>query len=206
MSGAMKHLALLVAAAGSTACAPAVAASFTGQFSNDTPTPVSNPSCASGQVYVSFNPSNSTATGTSNLGAFGPSQSHCLTPGQAYVGVFSFDFAAGDMFSGTTTGYMTPTDTVGVFNSFVTYMVSGGTGRFVGATGTINGIGLLDRRPARPLNDLTLSGTLDLAAVPEPATWTLMILGFGAVSGAVRSKRHLRGRDASPRGVSAQCR
>lgn len=96
------------------------------------------------------------------------------------------------MFSGTTAGYMTPTGTPNLFNSVVTYTLTGGTGRFVGATGTIEGVGLLDRGLPRPFNDLTLSGTLNLAAVLEPATWGLTILGFGLVGGTLRR----RGRDA----------
>jgi hypothetical protein len=38
----------------------------------------------------------------------------------------------------------------------------------------------------------TLIGRFDLAsgsAVPEPGTWALMILGFGAVGGALRGRR-----------------
>ena len=174
--------------AANSATAPAATVAFTGQFSNDTPTPMPSSGCASGQIFVSFNPGNSTAAGTSNFGSFGPSQSHCLTPGQPYNGVFSFDFAAGDMFSGTTSGYMTPTGTANVFNSYVTYTLTGGTGRFAAATGTIEGTGLLDRRPARPLNKLTLEGTLNLSAVPEPSTWATMIIGLGAVGGTMRRR------------------
>jgi hypothetical protein len=43
------------------------------------------------------------------------------------------------------------------------------------------------------LNDelLSVSGTPDAPAVPEPASWALMILGFGAVGFAMRWKRKL---------------
>jgi hypothetical protein len=34
----------------------------------------------------------------------------------------------------------------------------------------------------------TFGGTLTFAAVPEPATWALLILGFGLVGGALRRK------------------
>ncbi|MBS0479136.1 MAG: PEPxxWA-CTERM sorting domain-containing protein, partial [Proteobacteria bacterium] len=161
---------------------------FVGQFSNDTPTPMPDPSCAAGQVLVNFNPGNSTAAGTSNFGAFGPSQTHCITPGSPYTGVFSFVFADGATLFGTTAGYMTPTLIAGVVNSLNTYTITGGTGQFAGATGVINGVGLLDRRPARPLNSLDLTGTVNLP-VPEPATWTMMIIGFGAIGGAIRKGR-----------------
>ena len=42
---------------------------------------------------------------------------------------------------------------------------------------------------SQEFNDLSFSFTGTLAgAVPEPATWTLMILGFGAVGGAMRRR------------------
>ncbi len=181
-------LAIVVAVA--AVPASAVTFGFVGQFSNDTPPPQPDPSCAAGQILVDFNPGNSTAAGTSNLGAFGPSQTHCIAPGNPYTGVFTFDFSGGDVLTGTTAGSMTPTATPGIANSFVTYTATGGTGRFLGATGTISGVGLLDRRPARPLNQLSLNGVLNLpaVAVPEPASWALMIAGFG-VTGAVARRR-----------------
>jgi hypothetical protein len=171
--------------------AGAVTFGFAGQFANDTPTPGPSASCAAGQILVDFNPGNSTAVGTSNLGAFGPSATHCIAPGTPYAGVFSFDFASGNVLSGTTAGYMTPTVTPGVANSFVTFTATGGTGFFLGASGTIAGQGLLDRRPLRPLNQLSLNGVLNLpaVAVPEPASWALMIAGFGVVGAAQRRAR-----------------
>ncbi|HEX7753299.1 MAG TPA: FxDxF family PEP-CTERM protein [Novosphingobium sp.] len=35
----------------------------------------------------------------------------------------------------------------------------------------------------------SFAGTISFAAVPEPATWGLMILGFGLVGGALRRRR-----------------
>ncbi|MFL6766001.1 MAG: FxDxF family PEP-CTERM protein [Sphingomicrobium sp.] len=35
----------------------------------------------------------------------------------------------------------------------------------------------------------TYSGTLNIAAVPEPATWAMMLLGFGGIGLAMRRKR-----------------
>lgn len=186
----MKWSAMLLATAASLAipmAANAAILTFTGHFSNDTPPPMPNPGCDAGQVFVDFSPATSTAHGTSNFGDFGPSQSHCITLGMPYSGgAFSFAFEAGDVLFGTTAGYMTPTATMGVVNSFVTYTVTGGTGRFLNASGSITGTGLLDRRPARPLNDLDLTGTLNMPAVPEPATWLMMVTGFGLLGGAMR--------------------
>lgn len=174
------------------ATTPAVGANvaFTGSFSNDTPPPTANPACLPAQVFVNFNPGNSTAAGLSNLGAFGPSQSHCINvPPAPYTGIFSFDFGARGILQGTTSGFLTPSGTANILNSFVTYTVAGGTGAFAGATGIINGVGTLDRNFARPRNQLALSGTLNAPGVPEPASWGMMITGFGAVGGMTRRRR-----------------
>jgi hypothetical protein len=37
--------------------------------------------------------------------------------------------------------------------------------------------------------DQMISGSISAAGVPEPATWALMILGFGAVGGTMRRRR-----------------
>ena len=40
------------------------------------------------------------------------------------------------------------------------------------------------------MRQVRLGGVSELAAaVPEPATWALMLLGFGFVGGAMRSRR-----------------
>ena len=183
----------LVALLALLATAPAHAAVvlFTGTEMNDTPTPAPSPSCAVGQVSVAFNPTNAITAGTSNFGNFGPTMAHCLTPPPTTYsgGVFDFAFAAGDDLFGTYSGHFTPTGTPNVLNSFVDYVVTGGTGRFLGATGTFQGVGILDRSVPRPLNNLTLSGKLDLPAVPEPATWAMMILGLGLVGATMRRAR-----------------
>lgn len=73
------------------------------------------------------------------------------------------------------------------------------TGSFVGgiSIGTGGGAGLGYHVFADNVTLSTTSGsttfnfeTADIAAaVPEPSTWTLMLLGFGAVGGAMRTKR-----------------
>lgn len=175
------------------AAAPASAAivTFTGTEMNDTPTPGPSASCNPGQLLVSFSPSNAITSGTSNFGAFGPSMTHCLTPPPTNYsgGVFAFDFAAGDEVSGTYSGFFGPTEFANVLNTTVNYIVTGGTGRFLGASGTIQGVGTLDRNPLRPINQLTLNGTLDLPAVPEPSAWALMLVGFFGLGATLRRRR-----------------
>ena len=185
---ALAALALAVAAP-----AGAAVVAFTGVTTNDTPPPMPSPLCAPGQVRIAFSSANATVTGASNFGAFSPTLAHCLTPPPTSYsgGVFDFAFDAGDQVSGSYSGFFTPTATTDVLDTFVTYVVTGGTGRFAGASGTIEGVGILDRRVARPLNSLTLNGSLNLPAVPEPATWGLMIVGFGFAGAAVRRRRRL---------------
>lgn len=169
---------------------------FTGSFTNDTPPPAPNPACGGGQVMVSFSPTTATTSGASNFGAFGPSQSHCLVPpppgaGSSYTGgSFNFAFDLGDELFGTTSGELTPiVGMPGFFDSYVHYAVTGGTGRFLGASGAFEGVGVLNRTLPRPLNNLTLAGELDLPAVPEPSTWALLIGGFGMAGAVLRRRR-----------------
>jgi hypothetical protein len=39
------------------------------------------------------------------------------------------------------------------------------------------------------VNNELVSGSIDFAPVPEPATWAIMLVGFGAIGGAMRSTR-----------------
>lgn len=187
-------VALAVAAA-----APASAAvlAFTGTEMNDTPTPGPSALCSPGQVRVAFSPATAIVAGTSNFGDFAPTMAHCLTPPPTTYsgGVFDFAFAAGDDLFGTYSGHFTPTGTPNVLNTFVDFVATGGTGRFLGASGAFSGVGILDRSVPRPLNNLTLSGRLDLPAVPEPSTWAMMILGLG-LAGAAMRRRSARLREA----------
>jgi len=186
---------LALAGAGS---ASAVVLPFTGTEMNDTPTPAPSPLCAGGQVLVSFSPSTAITSGMSNFGAFGPTMSHCLTPPPTSYsgGVFDFAFAAGDDLVGTYSGHFTPTGTPNLLNTFIDFVVTGGTGRFEDASGWLHAEGLLDRRVLRPINNVTLTGVLSLPAVPEPSAWALMILGFGAVGATLRQRR-VRGPQAA---------
>lgn len=80
---------------------------------------------------------------------------------------------------------LSPSGTPGVLSNNISYVIEQGTGRFIGASGTINGTGTLDVRLAQPLATLTLNGAIN-SAVPEPATWAMLIVGFGLVGGMMR--------------------
>ncbi|MDB5453770.1 MAG: hypothetical protein JWO33_2348 [Caulobacteraceae bacterium] len=179
---------LAIAAASPTYAATVV---FSGTEMNDTPPPAPSASCAAGQVYIAFSPSTAITAGTSNFGGFAPTMAHCLTPPPTTYsgGVFEFAFDAGDLLTGTYSGFITPTAVANVLNTTVDYIVTGGTGRFLGASGAFQGVGILDRNPLRPVNNLVLNGVLDLPAVPEPATWAMMLVGLFGLGASLRAKR-----------------
>ena len=171
---------LLAAAIAAAAPATAATVAFTGAMS------------ATGGVgpdptRATVLPANS--SGSSNLGAFTYGQTLCTAGGPGpFSGTFTVFFAS-DEFSGTFDGLATPSGTPGLINESFTYLVTAGTGRFLGASGTFTGLGTLDARNPPPHLTLDFSGDLDLPAVPEPATWAMMIAGFGMVGAAARRSK-----------------
>lgn len=148
---------------------------------------------------VDIRPDGPFAAGTSNFGNFVYTQSHCIAgpPGpdnplrELTDGEFLWEFAAGDSLFGTYTGEVV--FDAGVITGTEWLTVLGGTGRFLDASGTITNIGNLtfgqfEGRPAGFFSG-TFSGRLNAPAIPEPASWGLMILGFGAVGLAARRRR-----------------
>jgi hypothetical protein len=102
-------------------------------------------------------------------------------------GLFEYMFGAGDTLLGTYTGDLT-FNSPGLFDNRQIFVVTGGTGRFDGATGSFLGVGTVDFRGATPSAQLEFSGVLDAPAIPEPATWALMIIGFGGVGCGIRRR------------------
>lgn len=136
--------------------------------------------------------------GTSNLGSFSYRTNSCIsgTAGGPIAGLFSFDFGDGDLFDGTLAGFNPPT-VGGVTNLFLTHTITGGTGRFLGASGSITNTGTVDMRGGPPFRlNFDLSGTVDAPAVPEPATWAMLLAGFAAIGGKLRRRRHLHAGEA----------
>ncbi|MEO7551026.1 MAG: PEPxxWA-CTERM sorting domain-containing protein [Croceibacterium sp.] len=130
------------------------------------------------------------ANGTSSLGNFGYTSDTCVTPAGPVSGIFGINFAT-DGFSGTLDGPNTAIAGMpGFFSPTFTYTILSGTGRFLGSSGQFLGTGTINA-PAQQLN-LHFAGTVNAPAVPEPATWAMMLLGFGFVGSAMRSVRRQR--------------
>ncbi len=167
---------------------------FTGTLFNTNPPPAPNPSCAPGTVLLQFDPGNSAQTNLSNFGSFTNSSSHCIGgfPFASWSnGAFLWSFEGGDTLFGTTSGNLTPTALPGLFDAVYTLVATGGTGRFFDASGSINALAQIDTRFQPASNTAVISGLLTLPAVPEPATWLMLVSGFALVGAAARRRQRV---------------
>lgn len=188
--------AALLAFAISAQPAAAAVIEFSGTRTNvDAPGPAAARCGSRATTNIVNNPPTSTASGISNLGAFTPTLSHCIqlplssaAPNPFDLGEFVFDFGGGSTLLGTYNGFLTFVSP-GVFNVFQTHVVTGGTGFFAGTSGGFESSGQLTFPGGRPTVTQTFAGRLDVpAAVPEPGTWAMLILGFGLVGAALRHR------------------
>lgn len=197
--GVCRLAATVLTAALPLTTADAATFAFTGARENVNPVnPPRTGRCA--LTYVStmtIVPGDISSTGSSNFGAFTATMSHCnvTPPPTALVdGVFAFDFAAGDGLFGVYTGSIGLGGTTCVFTAIQNMTFTGGTGRFLGATGLLDDVGTLrgGNVGGRPVGifEGAVRGALNLPAGPEPATWMTMILGFGAIGAALRRRGH----------------
>jgi hypothetical protein len=130
-----------------------------------------------------------TSIGTSPLGKFTYSTDTCLSAGGVTSsGTFIIDFGT-DLFKGIFDGGSTPTEVAGVSDTDWLFTILSGTGRFAGASGTFEGTGTSDARTRPTHVSIDFTGSINAPAVPEPASWALMILGFGAIGMAMRRRR-----------------
>lgn len=195
MIAPFRNLAAAVLAAtllGSGGMAEAATALFTGSQSNINLPASPAGRCAPIALTVSIGPGILSSTGSSNFGSFESTQSHCISPplpASYSDGLFDYAFSAGDHLFGTYSGQLTPGGKPGLFNNLQDFVVTGGSGRFAGAAGGFTGVGAVQFSPSQAVSELTFSGRLQLADVPEPETWLLLTLGFGAAGGMMRHRR-----------------
>ena len=104
-----------------------------------------------------------------------------------YAGLFTYSFASGATLFGTYTGLLSNGGANGIIDNVQNFTVTGGTGRFANASGSFLGTGNIFFTGGPPSATLTISEAA--IAVPEPATWGMMIAGFMVAGLAIRSRR-----------------
>jgi hypothetical protein len=161
---------------------------FSGSFQNVTPPGVPGGRCGPGPVLtLTFAPA--TTSGVSTLGAFTVSASHCVLPTPPVTrygeGEFTWSFESGDTLTGTYTGIFTIVP--GGARTVQDYLILGGTGRFRDVRGTFQHEGtVVFGEGGVTRGQASFAGAI--TAVPEPATWAMMMLGFGMVGGMARRR------------------
>lgn len=180
------HAAAALALAGGASAAQATVLEFSGAM---TGLGVGAPGAGCDPLpFRSIIPANTTV-GISNLGDFTYTHTICLGGVNAPAnGSFEFFFDDGTLF-GTLDGFAIASPIPGIGNPTFTYTILGGTGAFLDASGTLVGTGLTDARTRPTIVSLAFSGDIDAPAVPEPASWMLMIVGFGGMAVALRRRR-----------------
>ena len=174
---------------GSSAVAKADILSFTGSM---TGLGVAGPDSSCAPLPFRGTVSPSSTSGSSSLGSFTYSHNICLSgPSGPAEGAFLIDFGV-DSFEGALSGVATPSATPGVADLIWTYTILGGTGRFLDASGMFTGIGTSDARTRPSVISLAFNGSVNAPAVPEPGTWAMMLVGFGAAGFALRRSRKVQ--------------
>ncbi|OYZ15473.1 MAG: hypothetical protein B7Y35_05165 [Sphingomonadales bacterium 28-64-96] len=148
---------------------------------------------------VTITPTGPSSRGTSNLGNFVLTNSHCIAgpPNPANPvrditdGEFQWDFSNGGSLFGTYAGQAVFSN--GVVTGSELFTILGGTGRFLSASGQIQsvgtlGFGMVDGRAVGIFNG-TLSGEVSAPGIPEPHSWAMLIAGFGLIGAVARRRR-----------------
>ena len=196
----MRHMTILRAAAalaalGAPAAVEAQSIPFFGTITG-IGSGMADPNCAPDTARGTLDPS--TSSGSSNLGSFTYGHNWCFNgPSGPINGTFDLFFGA-DNVHGTVMGMASPSGTMGLTNLDLAYTILSGTGAFTGATGSFGGVATADARgrsPTAPLFTLNFTGDIDAPALPEPGTWAMMLVGFGAIGWAARRNKGQRASD-----------
>jgi hypothetical protein len=143
-----QHVALALAAT-LLASTPAVAQTLPFNGTRENVNPLNPPGGRCIPTFfntVNITPGAVSSTGTSNISTFTSTQSHCIStqpPTPLSDGQFTYTFEGGDTIFGTYTGNVVNSTTPGTFTATENLVITGGTGRFVNATGTIDSNGSL---------------------------------------------------------------
>jgi hypothetical protein len=175
-------IALLAAAA-----APAAAGTipFTASIISDAPPSAPGLRCAPGLTFR-LGDSVGAATGASSLGAFEPEQSSCTAgppPTPVYDGIFAWTFGDG-VLTGIFNGTISPGPTPGTLALVTSWTITGGTGRFSDASGSLASTGSVEFVAGRALSDIDFEGFI---VTPAPAAIALLGCGLAGLA-AVRRR------------------
>ena len=180
---------------GSAGAAQAQSQSFSGSLSG-LGIAAPDASCAPAPSRGTLDPS--TSSGSSTLGSFTYGHNWCFSGASGPInGTFGLDFGEDEIF-GSVVGMATPTGTPFFTDLDLTYTILGGTGLYANASGSFGGIALSQFEPGVGSHfSLNFLGTVSTPAVPEPATWAMLLLGFAMAGFLIRRDRVLKPRPAA---------
>ena len=136
---------------------------------------------------VIYGPGDIRSDGTTNLGPITEAANFCITnlppPNSIVDGSFTIAFRAGDTITGSLNGRVDTTATAGVFSSTKNLTITGGTGRFTGASGSIEELGALSMALGVGTYNGSLKGQIVTAGSTSTGNFALAEGGGAAALG-----------------------